>query len=156
VLLIVLLVIFVFGNQLYLWITAKVPVLADFALIIISIRTIVGLCILILFFLLLYTVIPNRKTRLIRELPGSILCASGWMIFSYLFSFYIDNMSNLSYTYGSLTAIVLCMLWLYACMYMMYVGAELNSVLSNPTVMSAIKKLFKKESSPDPSDDSQL
>jgi membrane protein len=156
VLLIVLLVIFVFGNQLYLWITAKVPVLADFALIIISIRTIVGLCILILFFLLLYTVIPNRKTKLIRELPGSILCASGWMIFSYLFSFYIDNMSNLSYTYGSLTAIVLCMLWLYACMYMMYVGAELNSVLSNPTVMSAIKKLFKKESSPDPSDDSQL
>lgn len=146
VLLIILLVIFVFGNQLYLWIVDKIPVLADFALLIISIRTIVGLCILIVFFLLLYIIVPNRKTRLIRELPGAVLCAAGWMSFSYLFSFYIDNMSNISYTYGSLTAIVLCMLWLYACMYMMFIGAELNSVLSNPTVMSAIKKLFKRES----------
>lgn len=155
VLLIVLLVIFVFGNQLYLWIVEKIPVLAEFALIIISVRTIVGLCILILFFLLIYIVIPNRKTKLLRELPGAILCASGWMIFSYLFSFYIDNMSNLSYTYGSLTAIVLYMLWLYACMYMLYVGAEVNSVLSNPTVMKALKKLFKKNTTEDPDDDAQ-
>jgi membrane protein len=157
ILLIILLVIFVFGNQLYIWIVDKFPVLADFALLIISIRTIVGLCILILFFLLLYTVIPNRKTKLIRELPGAILCAAGWMVFSYLFSFYIDNMSNFSYTYGSIAAIVLCMLWLYACMYMMYVGAEVNSVLSNPTVMAALKKLFKKESkTPDASDDAKF
>lgn len=156
VLLIVLLVIFVFGNQLYLWIVDKFPVLADFALLIISIRTIVGFSILILFFLLLYTVIPNRKTKIMHELPGSVLCAAGWMIFSYLFSFYIDNMGNFSYTYGSLTAIVLTMLWLYACMYMMYVGAELNSVLSNPTVMAALKKLFKKDPLIDPSDDAQL
>lgn len=156
ILLIILLVIFVFGNQLYLWIVEKIPVLADFALVIISVRTIVGLCILILFFLLLYTVIPNRKTKIIRELPGAILCAAGWMIFSYLFSFYIDNMSNLSYSYGSLTAIVLCMLWLYSCMYMMFVGAELNSVLSNPTVMKALKRLFKKDTTPDITDDNLL
>ncbi len=143
VLLIVLLVIFVFGNQLYLWIVEQIPLLADFALVVISIRTIVGLCILVLFFLLLYVAVPNRKTKLVRELPGAILCATGWMIFSYLYSFYIDNMSNISYTYGSLTAIVLCMLWLYACMYMMFIGAELNSVLSNPTVMTALKKLFQ-------------
>lgn len=143
VLLVILLVIFVFGNQLYLWIVKRVPLLADFALLIISIRAIVGLCILILFFLLLYVAVPNRKTKLVRELPGAILCAIGWMTFSYLFSFYIDNMSNISYTYGSLTAIVLCMFWLYACMYMMFIGAEVNSVLSNPTVMLALKQLFK-------------
>lgn len=145
ILLIILLVIFVFGNQLYIWIVDQIPGLSNFALIIISLRTIVGLCILTLFFILLYLVVPNRKSTFIKELPGAILCASGWMIFSYLYSFYIDNMQSLSYTYGSLTAIVLCMLWLYFCMYIMFVGAELNSVLSNPTVMSAIKKLFKKD-----------
>ena len=46
--------------------------------------------------------------------------------FSYLFSFYIDNFSNYSATYGSLTAVVLCMLWFYSCMYIMFIGAELN------------------------------
>lgn len=143
ILLIILLVIFVFGNQLYLWIIDMIPVLSDLALLVISIRAIVGLCVLVVFFLLLYIVVPNRKTTILRELPGAILSAAGWMIFSYLYSFYIDNMSNLSYTYGSLTAIVLCMLWLYACMFMMYVGAEINSVLGNPTVMQAIKKLLR-------------
>ena len=144
ILLIALFVIFVFGNQLYLWILDKIPGFANFALIIISFRAIVGLCILTLFFLLLYIVVPNRKTTIVKELPGSILSASGWMIFSYLYSFYIDNMSNMNYTYGSLTAIVLCMLWLYFCMFMMFVGAELNSVLANPAVMDALKKLLKR------------
>lgn len=142
---ILFLVIFVFGNQLYLWIIRRIPVLTEFALVIISLRTIVGLCLLIVFFLFIFMVVPNRKTKLFKELPGAILSSCGWMIFSYLFSFYIDNMSNYSYTYGSLTAIVLCMVWLYACMYMMFIGAELNSVLANPTVLSALKKLFSKK-----------
>ncbi len=142
---ILFLVIFVFGNQLYLWIVRRIPVLTEFALVIISLRTIVGLCLLIAFFLFIFMVVPNRKTKLFRELPGAILSSCGWMIFSYLFSFYIDNMSNYSYTYGSLTAIVLCMVWLYACMYMMFIGAEVNSVLSNPTVLTALKKLFSKK-----------
>ena len=141
---ILFLVIFVFGNQLYLWIVNRFPVLTEFALIIISLRTIVGLCLLIAFFLFIFMVVPNRKTKLMKELPGAVLASCGWMIFSYLFSFYIDNMSNYSYTYGSLTAIVLCMVWLYVCMYMMFIGAEVNSVLSNPTVLAALKKLFTK------------
>lgn len=143
---ILFLVIFVFGNQLYLWIVNRIPVLTEFALVIISLRTIVGLCLLTAFFLFIFMVVPNRKTKLIKELPGALLSSCGWMIFSYLFSFYIDNMSNYSYTYGSLTAIVLCMVWLYACMYMMFIGAEVNSVLSNPTVLAALKKLFRKKS----------
>ncbi|ABX43829.1 YihY/virulence factor BrkB family protein [Lachnoclostridium phytofermentans] len=143
---ILFLVIFVFGNQLYLWIVKRFPVLKEFALVIISVRTIVGLCLLIVFFLFMFMVIPNRKTKLIKELPGAILASCGWMIFSYLYSFYIDNMSNYSYTYGSLTAIVLAMIWLYTCMYMMFIGAEVNSVLSNPTVLAALKKLFSKNS----------
>jgi len=128
---ILFLVIFVFGNQLYLWIVRRFPVFKEFALVIISLRTIVGLCLLIAFFLFIFM---------------AILASCGWMIFSYLFSFYIDNMSNYSYTYGSLTAIVLCMVWLYTCMYMMFIGAEVNSVLANPTVLAALKKLFSKNS----------
>ena len=86
-------------------------------------------------------IIPNRKTRVIRELPGAIISAAGWILFSYAYSFYIDNMSNFSYMYGSLTAIVLCMLWLYFCMYIMFVGAEINVVLQNKEMLHDIENL---------------
>ena len=63
------------------------------------------------------------------ELPGALIAASGWVLFSYFYSFYINNMGSLMTTYGSLTAIVLCMLWLYFCMNIVFLGAELNSWL---------------------------
>jgi membrane protein len=137
------LIILVFGNQLYLWIETKIPILADLALLIISIRTFVGLLILTLFFLLIYIKVPNRKSVFYKELPGSIVSAAGWMGFSYLYSFYIDNMGNYSNTYGSLTAIVLFMLWIYFCMYILFIGGEINVVLSSGDIVYYIKYMFK-------------
>ena len=135
--------ILVFGNQLYLWIESKIPLLADLALLIISIRTFVGLLILTLFFLLIYAKIPNRKAVLYKELPGAFISATGWMGFSYLYSFYIDNMSNYANMYGSLTAIVLFMLWFYFCMYILFIGGEINIVLSSGDIIYYIKYMFK-------------
>ena len=138
ILIIVTLVILVFGNRLYLWIEAKLPLFNNVALLIISIRTIVSLVLLVFFFLLLFIVIPNRKAHPLSELPGALLSAAGWMGFSYLYSFYIDNMGSFSQTYGSLTAIVFLMLWLYFCMQIMFMGSELNVFLST----TKIPKLF--------------
>lgn len=142
--LILLLFIFVFGNSIYGWIVTRIPILADFALLIISMRTIIGLAFLTLFFLLIYTFIPKRKTNFLKEFPGALLSAAGWMGFSFLYSFYIDNMGNFSATYGSLTAIVLCMLWLYACMYIMFLGAELNALLATPSFRTSLSNMFHK------------
>jgi len=144
IMMIITLVILVFGNRLYIWIESKFPILSGLALIIISIRTIAGLCILTLFFLLLYIVIPNRKTNLFKELPGALVSAAGWMGFSYLYSFYIDNMGNFSNMYGSLTAVVLFMLWFYFCMYIMFIGGEVNVILSSGDLIYFIKEAHKK------------
>lgn len=146
VLLPVMMLIFVFGNQLTLWFIERFPVLGEFALLIISVRTAVGIGVLILFFLLIFISLPNRKTGILRELPGAVITAAGWVGFSFLFSFYVDNFSNYTAIYGSLTVIVLCMLWLYACMYILFVGAEINALLGNPTVRKATLCLLKKPS----------
>lgn len=143
IMILVSLIILVFGNQLYLWIETKIPLLANLALIIISIRTFVGLLILTIFFLLIYTKIPNRKTVFYKELPGAIVSAAGWMGFSYLYSYYIDNMGNYAYMYGSLTAIVLFMLWFYFCMYILFIGGEINNVLSSGDIIYYVKYMFK-------------
>jgi membrane protein len=137
-------ILFVFGNRLYFWTTQKLPVIEDTAFLIISLRTIVGLITLIIFFLLIYIVIPNRKTKIMHELPGAMLCAAGWMGFSYAFSYYIDNFSNYASMYGSLTAIVLFMLWLYFCMYILFLGAEFNLLFENKSFRQKIKLLYRK------------
>jgi membrane protein len=144
VMMIITLVILVFGNRLYIWIEAKFPLLRNLALLIISMRTMVGLCILVLFFLLMYIAIPNRKTKIYKELPGALVTSAGWMGFSYLFSFYIDNMGNYSNMYGSLTVIVLFMLWFYFCMYILFIGGEINIVLSSGDLGYYLKQLFVK------------
>lgn len=137
VVLILTLLLLVFGNQIYLQIQSRLPVLEHTAFLVISLRTVIFLLALTVYFLLLYLIIPNRKSGFFDELPGAILSAAGWLGFSYLYSFYIDNLSNFSAMYGSLTAIVLCMIWLYACMYIMFIGAELNVVVSDAAVRKA-------------------
>mgnify|MGYP000971020104 FL=1 len=149
IMVIITMLLFVFGNRLYLWIERQFPILMDMALVIISLRTIGGLVTLVIFFLLIYVVIPNRKTNIMKELPGALLSAAGWMGFSYAFSYYIDNFSNFSATYGSLTTIVLFMLWMYFLMYILFIGAECNRLLENKLFIRKVKKLYK-ASSKDP------
>lgn len=143
IMLIASIILFIFGNKLYLWIETRFPVLQDLALLIISLRTIVGLIILLIFFLVIYVAIPNRKTKISRELPGALVCAAGWMGFSYAFSYYIDHYSNYASMYGSLTTIVLFMLWMYFCMYILFIGAEINLLIQNKTLTEKIKDMYK-------------
>ncbi len=125
------LLLLVFGNSLLIWIQIRVPALTDLALLLISIRTILVLLVLLVLFVTMYLFIPNRKSKFFRELPGAFITSAGWMLFSYGFSYYIDHLQNFTNTYGSLTAIVLFMLWLYFCMYILFFGGEVNYVLSN-------------------------
>ncbi len=141
-LLIATLILLVFGNQLYHFIITRIPLLGDLAFIIMSLRSLVTMAVLTTTFLLMYLFIPNRKSKLLTELPGSILTAGGWLGFSYLFSFYIDHLGSFSHLYGSLTALAVCMLWLYFCMYILFIGAEVNMVLAHPEIRQATNTLL--------------
>ena len=129
-LLAVTLVLLGFGNSLYIWIVQHFPIVKDLAILIMGMRESVLLTILLFFFLIMYIVLPNRKSNIVYELPGAVLSSLGWVGFSYGFSFYIDRISNFSYIYGSLTAIVLLLLWVYFCMLILFIGAELNNHVS--------------------------
>lgn len=126
---ILVLIVLVFGNQLYMWIVRKLPFLGNVAAFVISIRTFASLMILTTVFLLFYKMLPAVKVKLLHQLPGALFSAVGWLLFSYAFSIYIDYSQNISYMYGSLTGIILLMLWLYFCMNIIFIGAELNYML---------------------------
>lgn len=82
---------------------------------------------LTLLFASFYTFLPRNKS-FIKQLPGAAIAAAGWIIFSYIYSIYIESFSKYSYVYGSLTAIIFLMLWLYVCMNILLYGAELNKL----------------------------
>lgn len=137
--LVITLVVLVFGNRLYIWLGSVFPIIKETALIIISLRAVVGLTILVIFFTILFIAIPNRKGKVKEELPGALVAAGGWMGFSYLYSFYIDNMANMSNTYGSLAAVIFLVLWLYFCMYILFIGGEVNDVLASKSLQESLK-----------------
>ena len=126
VVLAITLLILVFGGTLATFLVQLFPQFKATALLILTFRSIVAAVVLTLMFLLMYKVLPNNPMRLRELLPGALFTSLGWLIFSRLFSFYIDNFSNYSNLYGSLTAIVLLMLWLYFCMYILFLGGTVN------------------------------
>lgn len=132
--LIITLILIVFGNSILNAIAEYSPLMTDFTQLLRVLRWVFTLCALTLFFLIVYTIVPERKTKFKSELPGAVLSAAGWIGFSYLFSFYIDNIANYSNIYGSLTAVVILMLWVYACMLILFFGAEFNNFLSSVSI----------------------
>lgn len=65
--------------------------------------------------------------------PGSILAALVWVVASAAFSYYVANFGSYNATYGSLGAVVGMMTWIYISMWIVLVGAELNSELEHQT-----------------------
>ena len=58
--------------------------------------------------------------------PGAIFGIVMLIVTSLLFRFYIENVGNFAATYGSIGAIVILMLWLYAAGLVLLVGSEIN------------------------------
>ena len=126
VVILLLLILSVFGNSLNIFIAEHVPIMKRFADKLIEVRIIITPVVLIVFSLLSYKFLPNRRDKLLRQLPGAVFTAIGWMVVSWIFSVYVDIFKGFSSMYGSLTTIVLIMLWMYFCMYSLLLGGELN------------------------------
>lgn len=120
-----------FGNRLQLLLESWFPHLAQFSAVIIFFRAGFSVALFMLFFVFIYTILPNTRLSFWRQIPGAAFTTFGWMIFSYVYSLYIDHVANFSYIYGSLTALILLMLWLYICMNIVLLGAVLNKLLTD-------------------------
>ena len=131
VLMILCLGFFVFGRTIAQTIERMIPTAAAATLIVMSMRILVGFIAMSLIFAVMFTFIPNRKGRFLVQLPGAAVSSAGWIIFSTVFSYYYENISNYSYIYGSLSILVFFMIWIYVCIYILFVGAEINKCIED-------------------------
>lgn len=96
----------------------------------ISFSDLLAIPVLFVLILLMYTFMPGGKRPLRPQVPGTVFTTAGWVVFSRAFSFYIVHFWRLSYIYGSLTAIVLMILWLDIIINLFFLGAALNAALA--------------------------
>lgn len=138
------LVLSVFGNRIAVMLNQHFPVLLRMIDVLIRGRTLITLGILTLFWDTVYKYLPNRKnigkTTMKKQLPGAIFTACAWQVISFIFSIYLDIFTGFTTMYGSLTMIILIMLWLYMCMYVILLGGEVNALLQRAIKMFAHEK----------------
>lgn len=80
-------------------------------------------------FAAMFMALPNRKNDLSSSLPGAVLASLGWLVFSKLFSVYVEHFAGYTNVYGSVYAVALSMLWLYCCLSIVFYGGALNKLL---------------------------
>lgn len=127
--LLVTLVLGVFGGGILRSLPPAKGALGDFLSEVVDLRFFLMLLLQTALFSAMFMVLPNRKNGFQESLPGAMLASAGWLIFTRLFSFYVEHFSNYSNIYGSVYAVALSMLWLYFCLSIVFYGGALNRLL---------------------------
>ena len=117
------------GNMIHSLASDYFPILRWIADLIVYFRGFILLGMLFVFFDVIFTALPNKKLTFKSQMPGAAICAVAWYVFSFALSIYVDYFNGFS-MYGSLTTIALIMLWLYFCMYIMMMSAEVNVIFN--------------------------
>ena len=101
----------------------------DFVYILMTLRPIITIFITFFMNLYFFTFLPNHKVTAKSQIPGAISVALIWYVFSTFFGLYI-NYYNAYSMYGSLSVVIIVLFWLYACMYILFLGGQFNYYLS--------------------------
>ena len=120
----------VFGARLLAVLKQTAHPFVLFLIRMIDFRFVVLLLLQTAFFTAMFMVLPNQRNRFWESLPGALLASTGWLVFSNLYSIYVERFAHLSNVYGSVYAVALSMLWLYCCMSIVFYGGALNALLS--------------------------
>ena len=125
----VLLVIFSLG-VIVIWPTFvdSIPLPSTLKGLISWLRWLVLAAIVVYFLGAVYRYAPAKKKPAFKwVLPGAILATILWLIASWGFSFYVKNFGSYGEVYGSISAVVVMLLWLFLTSIIILLGAEFNS-----------------------------
>ena len=94
---------------------------------------------LLIFFMLgagiVYRFGPSRHAPRKRwVIPGVLFTTSSWLFVSWGFSFFVRNFGQYETTYGSLSAVILLLLWFWLTAMSIIIGAELNAEMERQTL----------------------
>lgn len=119
------LLIMVFGNSIIGLIEGFIPQTSYLFDMLMHFRTLFVWAVLTAVIALMYAYVPGTHLGFKMQLPGAVFAAVAWSVMTWAFSIYIDDFHGFN-TYGSLTTIIILMLWMYLVMYIILAGAYIN------------------------------
>ena len=83
---------------------------------------------LIYFFIkIVYTIVPSVRIKSSSVTKGAIFTTIGWMIATFIYSMYVSNFARYDIFYGSLSSIIVLMIWVYILSNILVIGITINA-----------------------------
>ena len=132
---------FVLGKMILNFSTKYFPFAANIISQVLSYKYLTISILLIVLTMSLYTCCSNFQRHMLKNIYGSVFTAFTWLLFSQLFSNYYTSHPISNDVYGSLTGIIIALLWLFACVNLVFIGACVNEAMYPQGVIEMEKKL---------------
>lgn len=76
---------------------------------------------------LIYTIAPSIKVESSSTTLGAFVTTIGWALFTALFGYYLKYFGKYDLIYGSLSSLMVLLIWLYALSYILILGIVINT-----------------------------
>lgn len=129
IVLLLTLLLHVFGTTMLGWLQESQRPIVRFLTDIIDLRFALLLFLQTALFTAIFMAIPNQLNSFGCSLPGAVLAAGGWQLFSYGFTLYVDYFGDMAGLYGPVYTLAMGMLWLYFCISILFYGGTVNAWL---------------------------
>ena len=123
----------VFGKIIIQFLSRYLGLTAHAGNVILFIRWPIAFIALFIMAYLQYYILPDlgaeEKLRRKSSFPGALFFTISWLIGSWGFSLYINNLHTYNFVYGTIGGFAVLMIWLYYTSILILVGGEINSQL---------------------------
>jgi membrane protein len=125
----------VFGKTIVTLMVSHFHVSKVIAITLLTLRWPVAFMALFLMAFLSYYILPdlrgNEKFKRKSAIPGTCFFTMFWLIGSWGFSIYVNNLKTYNMVYGTIGAFAVLMVWLYYTSVLILIGGEINSQIYN-------------------------
>lgn len=125
----------VFGKVIVNFLVHYVGISHTFELTLLTLRWPVAFFALYFMALINYYILPDlkgdEKLKSKSALPGTLFFCAFWLIGSWGFSIYVNNLQTYNRVYGTIGAFAMLMVWLYYTSLLLLIGGEINSQVYN-------------------------
>lgn len=127
--------IIIFGKVIITFLVTHFGLSKGIAITILTLRWPVAFMALYLMAFLSYYILPdlrgNESFKRKSALPGTVFFTTFWLVGSWGFSIYVNNLSTYNLVYGTIGAFFILMVWLYYTSILLLIGGEINSQVYN-------------------------
>lgn len=127
--------IIIFGKIIVMFLVENFGMSKVLAYTILTLRWPVSFLALYVLAFLSYYILPdlkgNEKFKRTSALPGTAFFTTFWLVGSWAFSLYVNNLSTYNIVFGTIGAFFILMIWLYYTSILLLIGGEINSRVYN-------------------------